>query len=105
MHYLDRRNFIKLSGLALGGLSTGLLANQSIASGFKKTLRLGFVGIGGRGSYHLDTALGITGVEIPAICDIDPENLYRAKRWIEESGQPSPRLYDKGPTALIRLCE
>ncbi|WP_162340817.1 Gfo/Idh/MocA family protein [Cyclobacterium salsum] len=105
MNNLDRRNFLKLSTLALGGITTGLLSNQSMALGLKRNLRLGFVGIGGRGSYHLDTALGITGVEVPAICDIDPKNLYQAKRWIEESGQPSPRLYDKGPTDFIRLCE
>ncbi|WP_375586290.1 Gfo/Idh/MocA family protein [Cyclobacterium xiamenense] len=105
MNSLDRRYFLKLSTLALGGISMGLLSNPSKAVGLKQNLRLGFVGIGGRGSYHLDTALGITGVEIPAICDIDPKNLYQAKRWIEESGQPSPRLYDRGPTDFIRLCE
>ncbi|AEL25680.1 twin-arginine translocation signal domain-containing protein [Cyclobacterium marinum] len=45
MNYLDRRNFLKLSGLALGGLSAGLLSNPSMARGFKKNLSLGFVGI------------------------------------------------------------
>jgi predicted dehydrogenase len=70
-----------------------------------KPLRLGFIGIGGRGSYHLDVALGIEGVTIPAICEIKPERLYNAKRWIEEAGQPTPRLYDRGLTDFKRLCE
>ena len=89
----DRRNFLKLSTAALGGVAMAsafspldvLAKNQ----GKKQTVRLGFVGIGGRGSYHLDTALGIEGVEVPAICDIDPKNLYQAKRWVEESGNPA----------------
>lgn len=34
-----------------------------------ETVRLAFVGV--RGSYHLDAALGIPGVEVPALCEID----------------------------------
>ncbi|MFC4873197.1 Gfo/Idh/MocA family protein [Negadavirga shengliensis] len=105
----NRRNFLKLSTVAVGGmtLSGGILPANAFAksSSRKQNIRLGFVGIGGRGSYHLDTALGIEGVEIPAICDINPKNLYRAKRWVEEAGQPTPRLYDRGPTDFARLCE
>lgn len=37
MNYLDRRNFLKLSSLALGGLSAGLHAKPSFARDFKKT--------------------------------------------------------------------
>jgi hypothetical protein len=69
-----------------------------------KPIRLGFVGIGGRGSYHLNAALGIDGIEVPAICELKPVRLYTAKRWIEEAGLPSPRLYDRGPEDFIRLC-
>ena len=71
----------------------------------EKSIRLGFVGIGGRGSYHLNAALGIEGVEVPAICELKPVRLYAAKRWIEEAGQPAPRLYDRGPDDFKRLCE
>jgi predicted dehydrogenase len=105
----DRRNFLKLSSAAVGGmaLSSGLLPGNAFGEKIirKQAIRLGFIGIGGRGSYHLDTALGIEGVEVPAICDIDAKNLYRAKNWVEEAGQPSPRLYDRGPKDFIRLCE
>jgi predicted dehydrogenase len=106
----DRRSFLKLSTSALGGLSVGGFTLQSQSSPLlqaagDKPIRLGFIGVGGRGSYHLDVALGMEGVEVPAICDIKPVNLYRAKRWVEEAGQPSPTLYDKGPTDFKRLCE
>lgn len=70
----------------------------------KQTVRLGFVGVGDRGSYHLDAALGIKGVEVPALCDTDPAYLQRAKRWVEESGRPTPRLYNRGETDFKRLC-
>jgi len=70
-----------------------------------KPVRLGFVGVGNRGSYHLDCALGMEGVEVPAVCDIDDNALYRAKRWVEEAGQPSPHLYGESRTAFKQLCE
>jgi hypothetical protein len=77
-------------------------AGQSTGGG---PLRLGFVGVGGRGSYHLDTCLGLDSVEVKAICDINPNYLYRAKRYVEEAGKPTPALYDRGPTDWMRLCE
>ena len=106
----SRRKFLTNSSMALGGIAmmgSGLpmdLMAQSSANN-DKPIRLGFVGIGGRGSYHLDVALGMEGVVVPAICELKPERLYRAKRWIEEAGQPSPTLYDRVPTDFRRLCE
>ena len=43
-------------------------------------------------------------VEVPALCDTDANHLYRAKRWVEQAGKPSPTVYD-GPTDYLRLCE
>lgn len=109
--YYNRRNFVKLSATAavggaamLSGLSLPLGASAQNALN-KKPIRLGFVGIGGRGSYHLNAALGIEGVEVPAICEVIPKRLQQAKKWIEESGRPTPRLYGKGVTDFKRLCE
>jgi predicted dehydrogenase len=67
-------------------------------------VRLGFVGIGGRGSYHLDAALGIAGVEVKALCEIQDDRLQRARSWVEEAGQPPPRLYGRGETDFERMC-
>lgn len=69
-----------------------------------KPVRLGFVGVGDQGSTHLDIALGIPGVEVVALCDPDGAYLERAKTWVEEAGQPTPRLYDRGPEDYKRLC-
>jgi hypothetical protein len=64
----DRRDFLKISTAAVGGLALGGIRPKSAsaqASQNAKSIRLGFVGVGDRGSYHLDCALGIEGVEIP----------------------------------------
>lgn len=108
--YYSRRKFVKLSSAAAvgGALISGLnfpdtASAQSPSN--NRTLRLGFVGIGGRGSYHLNAALGIEGIEVPAICEVIPERLQQAKKWIEDAGLPTPALYDKGVTDFKRLCE
>jgi hypothetical protein len=110
LHY-TRRKFVKLSTAAavggtavLSGISLPLEAVSQNQTD-NRTLRLGFVGIGGRGSYHLNSALGIEGIEVPAICEVIPERLQQAKKWIEEAGLPTPRLYDRGVTDFKRLCE
>ena len=106
--YYNRRKFVKLSSAAVGGAAIlsnfpGAVSAMNPQSG--KTIRLGFIGIGGRGSYHLNAALGMEGVEVPAICEVIPKRLQQAKKWIEESGRPTPKLYSKGVTDFKRLCE
>jgi hypothetical protein len=103
---LNRRDFLKASATAsvAGMTMTGSSATGQTASS-SKPVRLGFIGVGGRGSYHLDCALGMEGVEVKAVCDIDDGALFKAKRWVEETGQPSPRTYGDSRTAYKLLCE
>ena len=77
---LNRRDFLAVSATGVAGASAA--AAQTVTQGSIKgrPARIGFVGVGDRGSYHLDIALGIDGVEIPAICDINPHYLHRANR-------------------------
>ena len=101
----DRRQFVNLStggNIQPVNSSPGKASLQNQLQG--RTLRLGFIGIGGRGSYHLNCALGIEGVEVPAICEIKPVRLYQAKRAVEAADLPSPKMYDK-PTDYLKLCE
>jgi predicted dehydrogenase len=81
------------------------LFQAAAAQRSSRPIRLGFVGVGDRGSYHLDVCLGMDSVEVKAICDTNPQFLYRAKRWVEEAGKPAPALYDRGKTDFLRLCD
>ncbi len=105
----NRREFLKVSGSAMGGVGFAGLALPGIARSAMQTneqsVRLGFVGIGGRGSYHLDAALGIPGVEVPALCEIRDDRLQRAREWVEQSGRATPNLYGRSEIDFQRMCE
>jgi hypothetical protein len=100
-----RRKFVQISTAAAGGAAVAPGMIFPVNQGNSRTLRLGFVGIGGRGTYHLNCALGMEGVEVPAICEIQGDRLRAAKKRIEDSGLPAPALYGKNLTDFRRMCD
>ncbi len=44
-------------------------------------------------------------VAIPAVCDVNSAVLDRAKTWIEETGKPTSKFYDRSRTDFERMCE
>ena len=67
-------------------------------------VRIGFVGVGGMGSVHVQNLLKIEGAELHAICDIVPEKVTRAQDWVEKAGQSRPRGFIDGPRDFERMC-
>ena len=83
---VSRRKFIKKSSLLsavpviAAGLPASSLANVQDANKF---LRLGWIGVGGRGTSLLDRALrsvSVSTLKVNAICDIDPKARARGIR-------------------------
>ncbi|MCW9707985.1 Gfo/Idh/MocA family protein [Fodinibius salsisoli] len=99
---IDRKDFLKTSALTGLGLS---MAPFSIAEGKDdRTVSLGFLGVGSRGTSHLNGMLNRDDVEIKAILDPNPDNLNRALDLVEEAGQERPEGYSK-EEEYIDLCE
>lgn len=96
----DRRDFLKKAGLLAASSALPFLATSS-----EKPVRIGFVGVGGRGMGMLNVALSIPGVQIVAICDIVKERVERGQRLVTQAGQPKPRGYSQGPEDYRRLVE
>ncbi|HUU28847.1 MAG TPA: Gfo/Idh/MocA family oxidoreductase [archaeon] len=100
----NRRNFIRESAIA--GLAMALGNRLSMGSELiEKNVRLGFVGVGSRGTVLLRLALMMEGVEVPAICDINEDHLGRAQRLVEREGFARPEGYSRGPEDFRRLVE
>ena len=85
---LSRREALKMAIGAAAGLtvSRGLsAATESVAAGAEKKVRVGFIGVGDRGTGLLRVMLAFPGVEIPAVCDINKVNLKRAQDWTRDN--------------------
>jgi hypothetical protein len=113
----SRRDFLKIGaaagfGVAVAGLNLDggetSRAKGGARSQFKATpiptVRVGFVGVGGMGSAHVQNYLNIEGVQVKAICDIVPEKVARAQKWVVAAGQREPTGYSKGPRDFERMC-
>lgn len=70
-----------------------------------KQVRMGVIGVGGRGWGVTDLFIKTGGVEVKAVCDIVPEKTANAKRWIQERGFPEPATYDDNENAWEKLCQ
>jgi predicted dehydrogenase len=114
----SRRDFLKIgaaAGLGAAVAVLGLEAKSAASppgearSQFKTspipTVRVGFVGVGGMGSAHVQNYLNIEGVAVKAICDVVPAKVERAQKWVVEAGQPKPAGYSNGPEDFRRMCE
>ncbi|MGB8957870.1 MAG: Gfo/Idh/MocA family oxidoreductase [Candidatus Aminicenantales bacterium] len=113
----SRRDFLKIGAAAGLGAAVAGLGLEAKPSGLPSearsqfrapaipTVKVGFVGVGGMGSAHVQNYLNIEGVEIKAICDIRPAHVERAQKWVVDAGQPKPAGYSKGPRDFERMCE
>lgn len=68
------------------------------------TVRIGFIGLGNRGMATLHRYLVIEGIDIVALCDINPQHLSAARELIERDGRYHPHTYDT-PDGWQSLCE
>ncbi len=71
----------------------------------RETVRIGMIGVGGRGSGLLRDLLGVEGTQVTAVCDVVKEKTERAAERVEKAGQPRPALYSSGEKDFENLCQ
>ena len=99
---IQRRDFLRLGA---AGLAAGL-ARTARGQGKPKPIRLGVIGVGGRGSSHLRTALANPAIEVPAVCDIIEARTNRAAAMVAKAREGAKAEgYSKGPLDYRRLLE
>jgi predicted dehydrogenase len=67
-------------------------------------VRVGFVGVGGQGTTHVENLLDLEGVEIRAICDVVEAHAQNSADKVTKAGHSSPTLYTRGPRDYERMC-
>jgi len=98
---IPRRTFLKTSAAVTARLA--LLDTANAADPSPRTVRVGVIGTGNRGRSHIKTLLTFTGVEVPAVCDINEQHLKAAQKDVVDRGQPEPKGYSGSPHAYRDL--
>lgn len=112
---LPRRDFLRYAGAAGTALATGGLPGLAEASPAEASsaepapqgksvaglvapkmdrVRVGFIGVGARGSGHVTQMLQIEGVDVVAICDTYGPSLERSAKRVTDAGRAAAALYD-----------
>lgn len=117
---MDRREFLKAAGAAGASVAaSGLLTTGSEAQTRPSTgksaaglvtpkldkVRFGMIGVGARGSGHVDQLLDIEGVEIKAICDNHVPTAERSLNSFKKRNLPAPDLYTRSATDYRRMLD
>ena len=109
----SRRDILRLASLASFGVGMAEAAQspRQTASGSvagmkfeaKDTVRLGVIGIGGRGNSLIDNFGAIPQVRITALCDVIQRKTEAAQAKLVKAGKPAPALYHSGDHAYEQL--
>src|SRR5690554_1488252 len=83
MSQITRRNFLQSSAVGAGLILTGTAASGTVL-GANDRLRIGVVGLNGRGRAHINGWLGQENVEIAYLVDPDQRILARGMSSLQE---------------------
>jgi predicted dehydrogenase len=86
MNPSNRREFLRVSGVAAAALSIG----KSRILGANDRVRLAIIGLGGRGSDHVRSYLGIPSCDIVGLVDVNQAALERNTAVVERAGRAKP---------------
>lgn len=106
-----RRDVLRIASMASAGLAVGQAAPQTPASknvsemAFegRETVRLGLIGVGGRGNSLLGEFSAVPKVEINALCDVVKEKALKGQARLEKMGKRPPAVYHSSDTAFEEL--
>ena len=70
-----------------------------------KKLKVGLIGVGLRGTNHLNNVLLREDVDVTAICDIDPRRIKIALDTVEKAGGNKPKVFGKNDLDYRNLLE
>ncbi len=114
----SRREFLKgTAWMGAAALAAGCRLNrlgfgeggkmQNYALSPFKRVRVGFIGIGGRGTGAVHRVSMIPGVDIVALCDKEPDRVEANLKWLREKKYPGVDKIRKyvGPEAYKDLCD
>ncbi len=92
---MDRRKFVIQSSLA--SAATMAIPHLIFGKNADEKIRVGIIGVGARGTGHLELLLRRDDVVITALCDIDQKRLTDGSALVKKSGAATPKTFGNGP--------
>ncbi len=102
---IGRRDLLKAGAGAAIGASMWPQFLGAESSRSDKKVRLGFLGVGGRGTWLLGLALQRDDTEVKAVCDVKPDRVERARQMVKEAHGNTPRGFADGEEDFLNLVE
>ncbi len=103
----SRRDLLKLASFAPLALDAAAAEGRTMADVKfepRDIVRIGVIGVGGRGNSLLDDFGAIPEVRVIALCDVVREKIEAAQARLIKAGKPSPALYSEGDHAYEQLA-
>ena len=104
MKTVSRRDFVKTGAVATLGMSVFPKAANAFMPA-DKTVRIGVIGTGNRGTGHVNTLLSIEGVEIVAVCDLEESKAENAANNCVNAGRKRPEIYSRDKYAFKKVLD
>ena len=101
----SRRSFIKKSSIVGAGIA--VLPHLAYSNSVKnqQKLKVGLIGVGLRGTNHLNNLLNRDDVLVTAICDIDPNRIKIAQDILKDKNHPDTLIFGENEYDYRNLLE
>lgn len=85
MNMMTRRSLLKRGALAVGAGVVGQMSPSAWANpiGANDRIRVGVIGLGNKGAQHAKVISAMPGVQVTALCDVDPRHLEAVKTKLD----------------------
>ncbi|NNK21352.1 MAG: Gfo/Idh/MocA family oxidoreductase, partial [Flavobacteriaceae bacterium] len=103
----SRRQFIRNTAIAGAGMSIvphWVSATQKPQDKIEE-LKVGLIGVGLRGTNHLQNLILRNDVRVTALCDIDADRIALCRNLIKEAGKNAPLIFEGGPYDYLNLLD
>lgn len=109
-----RREFITKTGMATAGMTLGVAGMSAVSCGRSigpnDKIRVGFIGIGNRGTQVMDLFIAEPDCEVAALCDIyqpylDRDHSRVNPRYLELMGDKVPKMGENFPASVAKYTD
>ena len=106
----SRRDFLNRSSQAATALALGLTSTSRAAVGPNEKVRLGFIGVGNRGSQLLHSFMRHDDAQVAALCDVYQPYLARDRsqvdrQLLDDLGSRVPRMGEPFGSEVARYAD